>query len=101
MHQGGCRKQAINGRSPLARVEPPPLFRDPPIDADDSIREQIDHQDQLAFERGCSFRPAESQLLDSGPNLADYQNTYAEAIRLCRFIPRVYVPITLLALANF
>jgi hypothetical protein len=72
MHQGGCRKQAINGRSPLARVEPPPLFRDPPIDADDSICEQINDQEQLAFERGRTLCPAEPQLLDSGPNLADY-----------------------------
>jgi hypothetical protein len=71
MHQRGCREQAINSRSSLARVEPSPLFCDPPIDTDDAVREQVNYQDQLAFERRRTFRVAESQLLDSRPNLAD------------------------------
>jgi hypothetical protein len=55
----------------MARVEPSPLFCDPPIDTDDAVGEQVNYQDQLAFERRRTFRVAESQLLDSRPNLAD------------------------------
>ena len=101
MHQRGCREQTINGRPSQARVEPSPLFRDPPIDADDPVREQVSHQDQLAFERDRAFCLAEPELLDASPNLADHQDTDAETVRLHQFIPPAYVPVALLALADF